>query len=161
MNLLAGRFRAADSPEEQAIARFGTTEDWRDAGWMLPDGTLLDFHRGGANWVRHEEVGTPVHLLLNRGWVRVAEGDRPELRIEIGRPLTSAQQNLLRAGAQTYGTFGIQLDVPAAGRRGFSYFETEAPNRIEVGRVLREANAAATVTGRLRRRRRLRRSRRA
>lgn len=49
---------------EIAKKEFGTTEDWREAGYILPDGTLLDLsgkNQGGSPGVRsrdHREVGT-------------------------------------------------------------------------------------------------------
>jgi len=39
--------------EQQAADYFGTTEDFRYAGYMLPDGRLLDF--SGAHWLDSEE----------------------------------------------------------------------------------------------------------
>ena len=88
---------------DELINYLGTTEEWTEAGFILPDGTLLDMsgkEQGGEEEKRNlqhkdvKEFGYSLADLLDKGAIRVGYGDQPipfiQISIKNGMP-TSAQ----------------------------------------------------------------------
>ena len=124
-----GRFRRGEwrtREEAAAIREFGTTEDLLQAGYILPDGTMLDFRRRmGGRFIVHNEIGKvlqpdqaawrggAIRAALDRGWVRVLSyGARPSsFGVEASRPMTPAQQRQIRDAAELYGVDDVHIEV--------------------------------------------------
>lgn len=106
--------RKRNSPEtvrntmERAKKRFGCTRDWKKAGYILPDGTLLDFSDGQYRRIMdHREITCVVRGLkddsrsagmirfMNLGAIRCQENG-----IDISTVPTRAQERVLREWAR-------------------------------------------------------------
>ena len=88
---------------DELMNYLGTTEEWKEAGFILPDGTLLDLsgkEQGGDEDKRNlqhkdvREFGYTLVDLLDNGAIRVGYGDQPtpfvQVSLKNGMP-TSAQ----------------------------------------------------------------------
>lgn len=98
----------------KAISYFGTTNDFNETGYILPDGTLLDFsekQNGGMCGMRtldHREVAEILHLpqtesliqFMNDGCIRVMP-ESPGLDISV--PPTSEQLDMISEFVNYYG----------------------------------------------------------
>jgi hypothetical protein len=64
---------------DEAVKRFGTTEDFRRVGWILPDGRMLDFYEDNARplWHKldHWRLGESQEARLIKEGVNVANED--------------------------------------------------------------------------------------
>ena len=110
LSVMEGRpFRTGYNPDtvkhtmERAVRNFGRTRDWKKAGYLLPDGTLLDFSEGQYRRVRdHREISGVVRSLkgtsqsegmirfMNFGAVRCQETG-----VDISAVLTKQQERAL------------------------------------------------------------------
>lgn len=70
------------SLERRCIEEFGTTRDIRDAGWVLRDGTLLDFNRTsewgdyepGSEYERQRDLGGALdHVEIQQCFMHLAD----------------------------------------------------------------------------------------
>lgn len=146
--------------EEAAIREFGTTDDTLQAGYILPDGTLLNFRRRmGGNFIVHSEIGKvlqhdrpawrggAIRNALDRGWVRVMSyGSRPtSFGVETVRPITPAQQQRIREAAERYDVDDVYIEVlpPSEGGLEPSWDTRAAP--FALPKAFREANRAAVA----------------
>jgi hypothetical protein len=135
--------QAAEPPEvkaarltEAAIAKFGTTDDIREAGYITPDGKMLDFsgrseasgyHQEGDRWVPdegqddylagqrntdHREVGEGgVEAMIEHidsGFVRVMPQE-DSLGLEIHLPLGSSQESTIRRQLRDFETLTVDV----------------------------------------------------
>lgn len=138
---------------------FGTTSDITEAGYILPDGTMLDFtgtHQVGPSqrgqWLRgqrsvdHREIqdivsksGTQaMYQFVEYGAVRTHKTSGGELMIAFSKPLTESQMLVLSRGAEN----GAIVEVWGKdGERRFS--EESSQDRISAMRTIRAANATA------------------
>jgi hypothetical protein len=97
-----GRWRIEPgTPEAKAVAEWGTTDDIYSAGWILPDGRMIDFHRrNDSDYVDHAETSAvlgdtldPYRAAMRRGWVRVIpEAKYRHIGIQAAKPPTPAQR---------------------------------------------------------------------
>ena len=99
-------------PTQRAVDLFGATTDPWAAGWVLPDGRMLDLLRRKdmAGILTHPETADAIFGTTNRGidaamkagWVRISQEDHlgyPMLGFEVVAPLTPAQRSTLRSAA--------------------------------------------------------------
>jgi hypothetical protein len=120
----AGRARERNEPEQRILAKYGTTDDPWSAGWILPDGTMVNLHRRRADrYIEHgvtaqeawggEEPFTGYRYALQSGWVRVMQGviDR-DLGFTLGRPLTEAQRRVVMEAATQAKVVEFDYDGP-------------------------------------------------
>jgi predicted ABC-type ATPase len=90
---------------QKALDEFGTTEDPKAAGFLLPDGSYLNFARSNRErYINHDEIAGPTGLsvqqfMLVTGAIRVAaygdfQHDDAGLALEFirGAPLPTSQQ---------------------------------------------------------------------
>lgn len=88
---------------DELLNYLGTTEEWSEAGFILPDGTLIDLsgkEQGGDEEKRNlqhkdvKEFGYSLADLLDKGAIRLGYGDQPvpfvQISLKQGMP-TSAQ----------------------------------------------------------------------
>lgn len=134
----AGMRRATVTVEARAKRRFPPTDDLRDAGWMTPDGTLLNFKRRAyTRWLEGDQK-TPqrgydhndIDLILPQqeirgcneeafaeafslGFARVGEegSGRSWVQIGAGQQLTSAQIATLADSVATSGVRSFTVEV--------------------------------------------------
>lgn len=153
------------TPAARAIARYGTTTEPHESGWLLPDGTLIDFGRTKGKYIEHFEAAEhaggefqygddPIRARLNEGWVRVAPVHGGAISFEFARPLTYAQRTVVR-DATLYsrdGSFDVWSEVGGT----LHTFDADPPTPSNVARALRQADSVFGSE----RRRRIRRSRR-
>ena len=147
------------SPEARAVAEYGTTDDPFEAGWILPDGTMIDLHRGQRSRVEHWQATGAIFSnerlrrnedtmdkAFDRGWVRVIASDQSGARSYVGaqlrRPLTAAQRERLGHVLREARTFSVDLASPS----GYTYQwdSGEKPATTpSINKALREANTFA------------------
>jgi hypothetical protein len=123
----------------RAKKRFGTTDDVREAAWILPDGSMLDFsgkRQGGSPGVRHmdhREVGhvfpskeydkydNPSAVMMAFCWagaIRVSNFSSgwPKMTglssIDVCRPLTAAQRQTLGRILRQVDEAVVDVDCP-------------------------------------------------
>ena len=119
--------RFAQSMEQKAIEYFGTTTDYREAGYVLADGTMLDLsgkNQGGPAGQRvldHRELGFIVQdepgtgmdeeeysgsgweyvvTFMNLGHIRFAAHSGDSVVVSLIQPTTYAQDRILNAVIQ-------------------------------------------------------------
>lgn len=128
---------------KKAIQYFGTTSDFRETGYILPDGIMLDFsdkQNGGPTGMRtmdHREVAAIIGLpqteamiaFMNAGCIRVMP-ESPGLDIAV-RP-TAAQIDIIRRFANYY-RGAVYIDI--SDKKGniiasFEYAEKTSSSRI-------------------------------
>ena len=128
---------------EKAIQYFGTTSDFRETGYILPNGIMLDFsgkRYGGPKGIRtmdHREVATIIDLpqteamiaFMSAGCIRVAP-EGPGLDI-AARP-TAAQIDVIRRFSNYY-RGAVYVDI--SDEKGnivasFEYAEKTSSSRI-------------------------------
>lgn len=114
----------AEDIRKDAISYFGETKEWNKAGYILPDGTMLDFS-GGENSKRiedHREIDTIVSeynilpsehtptdaviLFMNDGNIRISE-----YGIETSTPLTAAQKSKIQRAEVLRNRENIFVDI--------------------------------------------------
>ena len=127
------QLRFAAEIEARAIKYFGTTEDYREAGYILADGTMLDLsgsNQGGSSGTRaldHRELGflfedeedyseyagtgwEHVVDFMNRGHIRFGcHGD--SVYMGMIRAPTNTQRRLITAIIKDIINYNGQLDV--------------------------------------------------
>lgn len=102
---------------DKAIKEYGITDNELYAGFILPDGRMLDFS-DGLNWrsIDHREIeecitdcgkGPADGLIqfMNYGCIRICGKDK----IDISRPLTDAQKNTLKSYASYNKEFIVDI----------------------------------------------------
>ena len=114
----------------KAKKHFGTTEDFREAGWILPDGSMLDFsgkNEGGTPGQRmrdHTEIGfiTPagsgpqIDYFEGQGGIRFSNMDRGDLAVslDVNADITAAQwatlKNAVRRNSGSGSYLAFDLD---------------------------------------------------
>jgi hypothetical protein len=145
----------------RVIKAYGTTEDIWMAGWILPDGSMIDLNRR-AQLVEHNAAagyafgiawsveGTwserPSATAEQAGWVRVLKGADRGVSFEYMRPLTAAQRR--RVLEATRHARVMCLDVSADPRYftdyGSLYYSGDQPaSPTRMARYLQEADEAA------------------
>ena len=98
--------KAAEAHREAAVERFGVTSDFREAGFVLPDGSMLDFS-GGIKGRRGDDHGKirliygsgvsgskAIARFLSEGNVRISEMARG-IEVGEGDGLTASQYNVI------------------------------------------------------------------
>lgn len=144
------RRRQAEQQFEQAAQHFGVTDNPRHAGYILPDGRMLDLTEGmGVRQQDHRnlpdtfrksrESDTDAMLrFMQNGAVRV---DGNTGTIDIASELTEDQQRAIREFAQE---FGGQVAVEATGPDGTSLLYREPNNVNETMAAVRDAESAVS-----------------
>lgn len=109
---------AQDSLEKKAISTFGTTDDFRNAGFILKNGTMLDFSEkiltkeNNDKKISHnnifqifeEEISkddASIYFIRETGAVRVS-AIRNFIFFETYNPITTAQNHLIRKIISNY-----------------------------------------------------------
>ena len=80
---------------QKSIKKFGTTEDIRDAGFIMPDGKMLNFNMRGGNFrdTEHRRVG----FLTTEGYNGVDFGPMYDWMLKTGGVRVTGNQNRLYA----------------------------------------------------------------
>lgn len=135
---------------QKAVQYFGTTSDFREAGYILPDGTLLDFSEkknGGLPGMRtmdHREVAEILCLpqtealieFMNAGCIRVMP-ESPGLDISVCP--TKKQINVIRRFVN-YHRGAIYIDI--SDKRGYTIAGFKYTGRTSSSRVISDIQAA-------------------
>ena len=143
-----GKWKQYNGVEEEAKRHFGTTTDIRTAGYVLPDGTMLDF--SGAHWlegydaayiadwrrkndirqVDHEDVyeafdeisdnppSDSAMVFIERGNIRMSP-EAPGIELSAGREPTAEQYAIIRKMVrETSDARSFYVDLMKDGRHG-------------------------------------------
>ena len=115
------------SIEERAIKHYGTTEIFQFAGYLLEDGTMLNFSDGGyqrdqdhrnIGWFFKKASGTEALLkFMRRGNVRVM-CHRDSYSFEYIRPLTTAQKLAIAEACKEASKLGYYFTLEKDEARG-------------------------------------------
>lgn len=115
--------------EERMRKAFGETKIFEFAGYLLEDGSMLNFsHEGHQRDMDHRDVnqffknaqGTEVLMkLMRRGNVRVMCG-RDSYCFEYIKPLTRAQKNVILEAAENAENLGYPFTLERSDRNGKS-----------------------------------------
>ena len=118
--------------EAEAIRIFGTTDDPYDAGFVLRDGTILDFQRcrGEKGWIEHEDV-LRAYPPSEQERIAVEEDSEP-LYMPFLRDTGAARIGLYAGGAMRWTT-----RLPGAGRGVIAAEAVEPATRAQKA-MLRE-----------------------
>jgi prepilin-type processing-associated H-X9-DG protein len=156
----AGWAAQAKAVEARAKAHFGVTADITRAGYVTPDGSLLDFQRVReriyqADGIEHTAIGDVLPPLtheeqegedpaINRamelGMARIAVEGRG-LSVTVVRPLTVAQMECLRRAATQCSFFAIGVDD---GQSNALFWDgAVTPSALQIARIMRDANMVA------------------
>lgn len=109
-----------DDPIWEAQKHFGVTSIYEEAGYILPDGQLLDLSKEDAPKTReiHEEVdeitGCSLWEFMYEGAIRIhitSEGGQT-IYIEVMKPLTRGQQRAIEYIMQTRPVAVVDVHVP-------------------------------------------------
>jgi hypothetical protein len=137
------------APELRALELYPVTDDPFKAGWILPNGQLLDLGRGlerqdqgdSHQWSSEMIFGARDgwQQAVDRGWIRVTQEAPRSLGFEACAPPTRAQMRAIRrAGACAE---QVILDYAGPGGRWSSQDVSASPPTI--ARVLRELTTRA------------------
>jgi hypothetical protein len=142
---------ATDHPWVRAAREtFGTTGVLQAAGYLLPDGDLLDLSGGHA--VRaydHRTLGDVVgaggtaamrSFMAETGAVRVHGDAAGGLFLDVERPLTLHQQRTILASYVPGTEFVVDAHDPVEHHR-IGHWHAQAQERWEVARILRALDA--------------------
>ena len=112
----------ADLHRQKALDIFGTTDDWNEAGWILPSGDMLNFSDGdnhtGSREHDHRDIarafsgageyGThEMRQFRNDGNIRFYP-EIPGLNIASGTELTEDQEDRIRELVDTFNDEGVE-----------------------------------------------------
>lgn len=144
--------RDPESLATAAVEHFGVTEDAREAGFMLPDGRMLDLsgrHSGrrfrpGERAVSHtdlsESIGGGVDGLMafmrDAGAVRMNMFDGS---VHLAGPATEAQIARIAQDFADVPSFFVEIDADGTGQQR-AFRRVDVPNRRSVARAIRDAN---------------------
>lgn len=145
---------------KSAIKEFGTTKDINEAGYLLPDGTMLDFsgkNQGagasarGHRYLDHRDIGqvapsigdSPTETM--QGFMSSVDAVRIDynngnFNVNFSKPLTESQRAQIMKNAGN-GDFIIDVTNPKNGNTIYSNYLNN-PSKIEVVRALRDAESA-------------------
>jgi hypothetical protein len=159
-----GRWRINPvTPEAKAVEVYGTTTNAFDAGWILPDGTMVDLNRrrgliehGTAAALAFGLSEHPYHsdaagqgwaMAMRQGWVRVTFLSAQSLGFETSRPMTEAQTRVVRAAAQRASSVQFEVTDPAPPYPGTPYWSSEMvpATSVHVAQGIRAANREAEM----------------
>lgn len=149
-----------ETPEALAVARFGTTQDPFSAGWLLPDGTLLEMNRRHVcSFTEHTAVAalafepewspgflalhpsTAAYRALEAGWISVVpDYQRKDLDFTMAAAPTSAQRYILRAMADQAMTIGVKLLEPWGAWRELLWVDLRPSSPAQLGSLLRQVD---------------------
>lgn len=94
---------------QQIEKEFGTTDNFQESGWILPDGKLLQMRRNKERWIQHDFIFPPdsyyaragisedddiSQMLLQAGFIRINFSDNP-CTVDLRVKPTSAQMDRL------------------------------------------------------------------
>jgi hypothetical protein len=139
---------------QKAIRKFGTTEDHREAGWVLPNGRMLDFSgraqgssEYGVRYMDHREVGdvfpegitgTQAMIAFEKlGALRFSMSQDGDVNVSLVKGIepTLAQVRQLRAAvASGRGQKGLYVDLyepNADDRAGSRYIDNARPSDVD------------------------------
>ena len=129
---------------DTAIAAKGTTEDIREAGYVLPDGTMLDFsgQKSGCLDEDHRELGFPMAMVdfQDAGAVRLNAASG---MVETRAMPTSAQLRVMRDVIIRNGGKGF-MDLTDGRRRA----AVDIDNAMRMGGIVRRFYRGEDVGGR-------------
>ena len=151
------RTKAAEKHRADAVAEFGTTTDFKAAGYVLPDGQMLNMgtprspqrHMSIAKVLPGVEREHAIAAFLSEGNVRIA-ADSPGIEIGSAMPLTSSQYNTLArfvSSMRDKGRFYVDFVNESGEELGsLSYYDAVDAHRVvgdiklffETGRVPRQ-----------------------
>lgn len=130
-------------------------------GWLLPDGRIVELppskdERFGPNWVEHGDaalvIGECSESLEDAGIARFRVGDEElvtpggqSIFVEIGRPLSAAQERTLWAMIRTGDIHGRdrELAIDVVGPWRHTVFSDHAVDRVSVRRLMGTARRYA------------------
>ena len=144
--------KCIDDPIWEAQKHFGVTSIYEEAGYILPDGQLLDLSKEDTPYTRelHDEVeeitGCSLWEFMYEGAVRIhitSEGGQT-LNIEVMKPLTRGQQRAIQYIMQSRPVVMIDVHIPnSRGDIGtdleYRKFKYETPSKV-IGYINRMTN---------------------
>ena len=96
-NILKSNGTSKENIFDKAKKYFGITDDPTLAGWILPDGSMLDFS-GNENFksIKHNEInriGIEMHEFINMGAIRLNLAPYGnDMNLNLNKPLTNLQK---------------------------------------------------------------------
>jgi len=152
-------------PEARAVARYGTTQDAFSAGWLLPDGTMIEMRRRRERrFVEHLHVAAfsftaaerpyrwslarpdpALRAALEAGWICVIQDLHRGLEFELITPPTPAQRQEILAAAKLATTLAVAVPDPAMGWEARYWSGLQPSSPLMASRLLRAAQATMTV----------------
>jgi hypothetical protein len=139
---------AAEYFRKKALKAFKTTTNFNEAGYMLPDGKLLNFSGGERNhrYRDHREIGeiyeatqgaAALNRFLNDGNIRIM-AESPGIDLASGVEPTKEQYAALRKFVNTNGVADGQFFVDFSGANGERVGKYEYNGRILADRIIND-----------------------
>ena len=139
---------AAEYFRKKALKAFKTTTNFNEAGYMLPDGKLLNFSGGERNhrYRDHRDIGeiyeatqgaAALNRFLNDGNIRIM-AESPGIDLAAGVEPTKEQYDALRRFINTNGVNDKQFFVDFSGTDGRRAGNYSYQGRVNADRVLND-----------------------
>lgn len=136
----------SDSARREALSQFGTTTDFEQAGFAMPDGRMLKLSQYGQRGVQHRVIegiyedvkgDEAIAKFIREGNVRISAAS-PGIEISAEKPLTTNQLNVISrfAAKSLAGRGSFYLDI--TGRDGESIASVAYDDRQSAAAILED-----------------------
>ena len=133
---------------KKALKAFKTTANFNEAGYLLPDGKMLNFSGGERNhrYRDHREIGEiyeatngvyALNRFLNDGNIRVM-AESPGVDIAAGVEPTAEQYAAIRRFVKSHGTAEAQFFVDFSGEDGRKVSSYSYEGKVNADRVIND-----------------------